>query len=477
MGSFNVSCGISGLSINCGDDVMLFILYPVHRGKIEPSRFLFNRDDFFKPLGLPIEGRYDEYGSLEDIVENEVTKGYERLFGLSIDEIVNNIANECSLREELEKLDCCNLQDLSCMFVLKDVYNALIEYQLAQENKVSDSYVSKQMLEKWGFVKVSEEEQPVKRIHQEELWRLPNTDFDIFYGEYGSSIVHKKHKDYFHYGDHRWTKEIVKDWAETTKTNFLEVFPQFADRFELIESGVVYTRKTERIGKLLESLGLKGKQFKLIGPCFSSAELEEVSKKFLELTGSHLFGNPKAKEELKSCYSVKSFAKEFEELTGIALDFSEYENDYKTDEIFNTYLDREKFFEKLGGQERIIDLFENRDQEALDQLNLTEQEQNFLWSYRLNRYRNVDELSNCFGNPKAFSFMLKENVIQAENELRKLVREYLFFYKSMYSCNKIFFPTLNGEQFENIEAEKVLTDVMTKIVEDRLEENNETYFC
>lgn len=65
MGSFNMSCGLSGASISPGDRVMFVPLknarYPQSLKQIET---IF--EDFYEPSGLPIYGKYDDYGRIDD---------------------------------------------------------------------------------------------------------------------------------------------------------------------------------------------------------------------------------------------------------------------------------------------------------------------------------------------------------------------------------------------------------------------------
>lgn len=100
MGSFSANCGITNLTIGCGDDCVLLPLiakrvyedgtlkrksYAVHPSV---SLFVYN-DDMWEPFCFPIRGKYNDYGGLEDIIENDNTRRLEEYFNLKIQDIVD----------------------------------------------------------------------------------------------------------------------------------------------------------------------------------------------------------------------------------------------------------------------------------------------------------------------------------------------------------------------------------------------------
>jgi hypothetical protein len=105
MGSFSVSCGITRLTIGCGDRcVLLPLIAPkTYDEKCRAQRkdyikistthlFLYNTD-MWEPFCLPIEGIYDDYGSIEKIIKNKNTEIIENYFGLSIEDFVSLITD------------------------------------------------------------------------------------------------------------------------------------------------------------------------------------------------------------------------------------------------------------------------------------------------------------------------------------------------------------------------------------------------
>lgn len=93
MGSFNVACSVSNISISSQERVALIPLQPANARynkthKIEPSSSILMPNTYFNPLTFPIFGKYDEYGSVEAIEENDNTRAIEKHFGMSIEQFV-----------------------------------------------------------------------------------------------------------------------------------------------------------------------------------------------------------------------------------------------------------------------------------------------------------------------------------------------------------------------------------------------------
>ena len=120
MGSFNVTCSVSGISIDDGDPVAYF---PLKKAEyIEPkSRFLIYANCLYEPVCLPIFGEYDDYGRVF-IARDTNVEIVEKHFGKPIDSIVNDEdenGNQC-MPEPIE----------GGMFVHREIYNHLVVNQL-----------------------------------------------------------------------------------------------------------------------------------------------------------------------------------------------------------------------------------------------------------------------------------------------------------------------------------------------------------
>ncbi len=125
MGSYNVACSISNISIGPGEEILFFPLeknkYRYHIGDQNP--FLLGSNCFYNPVCLPIFGEYDDYGGIENIDMNDNVQIIQKFFdGIPIHDI-------CNPQET-------NIEPItSGMFVHKEIFNAMINNPLDEWGK------------------------------------------------------------------------------------------------------------------------------------------------------------------------------------------------------------------------------------------------------------------------------------------------------------------------------------------------------
>jgi hypothetical protein len=151
MGSFNLACPVSGLSILCGDDV--YTLFLIDR-KVEMNNTLrkykescgesmLDDDDSnmamkgckvsnegayaeFKAFGFVIESVYDDYGQVcFDVTDTPHVKLLETFFDLPIDKILECALDGDHIKSYPEHPQLDVLEALTVTFIHKDVYDAL----------------------------------------------------------------------------------------------------------------------------------------------------------------------------------------------------------------------------------------------------------------------------------------------------------------------------------------------------------------
>lgn len=78
MGCWNATCGISNLAITYGSDVVCIpILLENSRNEVAGQCYI---DDMYSPFCLPIFGKYNDYGAMENIILDETAKSTLRIF-------------------------------------------------------------------------------------------------------------------------------------------------------------------------------------------------------------------------------------------------------------------------------------------------------------------------------------------------------------------------------------------------------------
>ncbi len=183
MGSFNVSCGVSRLSIGVGDPVALFPLVPSGYSKFEKLSsvtIVSNSGPFalFNCRALPVIGRYDDYGGMEDIYENENTRIIEQNFNSEGHPVENDDERGSADIYEIVGAWTGYESGHPGMFVHGEIYKALSttligEYSSKDRNVLQGVFpVPPFMLERLGFVLEQTREEGRYKL----LYRHPDSD-------------------------------------------------------------------------------------------------------------------------------------------------------------------------------------------------------------------------------------------------------------------------------------------------------------
>ena len=91
MGCFNKIGFVSSLPILYGDECVLIFMEETHGYKSDKIGGVTYPYDLFKPIFLPIFGNYDDYGRIEYVKDTESVKFIEDFFGMTIDDIINDV--------------------------------------------------------------------------------------------------------------------------------------------------------------------------------------------------------------------------------------------------------------------------------------------------------------------------------------------------------------------------------------------------
>jgi len=117
MGHYSHNCKLSKLPITGGTPVVLFPMVMSNKlysnseeslRKVGSTYMCSNDGNHLKfiPCFFPIRGNYDDYGGIEDIIEDDGTKVLEQYFNLTIQQIANIIT--CGRKDDGydSALDC-----------------------------------------------------------------------------------------------------------------------------------------------------------------------------------------------------------------------------------------------------------------------------------------------------------------------------------------------------------------------------------
>ncbi|MFM2392782.1 MAG: hypothetical protein RLZZ546_764, partial [Bacteroidota bacterium] len=158
MGCWNGTCMVTRLPILSGEKVKLVLLFNQNveycnkydEASVLNTSGMTYSNSMLSPAFLPLSGEYDDYGTIEDIVEdinyNVVLKVLKDKFGSKIKIDMDNIIEDWSLDDIIrgierggcrdaasywvEKTQSWKPFDLSFVFIREDVYNFLAESML-----------------------------------------------------------------------------------------------------------------------------------------------------------------------------------------------------------------------------------------------------------------------------------------------------------------------------------------------------------
>lgn len=431
MGSFNVACSVSNLSINCGDKVKFIPLLPnnFHGNEshlVGVQHFLIYPNCYFNPLCLPISGVYNDYGSIDEILIDDNVKAIEKKFNMNINDFIESITfgNKKKDKDNL-------LENVSGMFILESVYDKLVDYNLKEKNSKLAGYLTEEIAISFGFRKVSNEEQFLFDSYHPNLYRKEGFPYDLKIGNYGADLINGKYKEYYNFGDKRYGKQILYYWDKATKTNAEETFPKVKDIDNLTDK-----------------------------------EYAEIKRTFKTLVGAGIGYNQKAKDK-HSVYSTKTFVECWEKTTGEKLDteFLQKEN------VFSVQYDsfRNKIIENIEPRKKELKMYEemllkvsDKDKEIIEHLIKLNKERELI-NYNLRGHKFI----GFFRDWNFFEELYIQPIL--DGKLKKEFSRYKAFYWAMYNCNRFYFPAMNGEQSGDDEASKMLLDISTEIINKRLE--------
>lgn len=213
MGSFNHKCNFSQLPATCGDRIVVLVGVAQTKNIIGDENY-FAPGASFTPISVPIRGKYNDYGGIEDVDRTPGVEALENFFGLTVEQIVETAERTAlgaedqvkkeytKIREVLSKI--CEFDwkhyDLEISYVME--HEAIFDKMIAMNDiKIKDNYYFKipdKVIEGLGYTKtVLENETHCGR--EVSVWKH-------------DSLPELTEKGYV------WKTEDVGDYGKTTHT-------------------------------------------------------------------------------------------------------------------------------------------------------------------------------------------------------------------------------------------------------------------
>lgn len=176
MGCFNVSCGISGISMYCDDAVLIPLLPARYAPRGEATKnagFVLTGANIvsnegvqvlYYPMTLPIFGNMDSYGRLENIEKDANTECIEKFFDMDISKFADSVASGENFDTVLgwKKFDDEYLKYAAGMYVHREIWDhfsavSYDEFGKPNQSAYDDGYLTDEALALVGFRFVAED--------------------------------------------------------------------------------------------------------------------------------------------------------------------------------------------------------------------------------------------------------------------------------------------------------------------------------
>ena len=454
MGSFNVSCAVSHITIHNGDRAFLFPLLPninkyeIQEGHPDDGTLIVNSasqylhpDEYYIPFCFPVEGKYDDYGSLEDIVENENTKAIEFLLGISINDFVALVTDNRGKNPF-------------------DTYSAFYEVFFDKKEYMEKNIQFDDFLIGMGF-----EQNGMQYIFPGAKYRVEkNAEGYILYTKQEFSKPIQKKLNSLNLNDPYNAKEnllkihvlIEKEYLGLRNKPAYEITRKLSGMFV---NGDIYdflTEKKDMLGDWHENMKVSKHFLREIG--FKQTENKDFidGKVIVEYDG-YCAILKRNNHQIKT-YKCNELINAYEELTGEKLIVSE---EFNCDEVECQFEDMVEDFRER--KKILLNKIFHLEQLGQDTKVLLAKHdfKSGTWKKDINGLRLVEKMK--------YFFELYEDMIE-DKSLKVFYTRYIRFVKNMYHVNSMFFPTFQGVQCGDILKERELVTQSLDILEPKIYE-------
>ena len=102
MGCYNTTGFVSGLNVRCSDPIVAIPCLIVNGGKYSPNNYYTTSQ--LRPISLPLFGKYDDYGSIEDIEDTPSARAWKMSVCDDIEGCMNIFERSNEYRTALSKI-------------------------------------------------------------------------------------------------------------------------------------------------------------------------------------------------------------------------------------------------------------------------------------------------------------------------------------------------------------------------------------
>ena len=442
MGSFNVACSISNTSIRSGEDILLFPLIP-NQNSLPNGGLLIYTNCLFDIMTYPIYGKYDEYGGIKKIVEDDNTKHIENYFNMSIqtfcDIIVDNrksitdfmstfnnhfsqIKASKSYRLTVDEvMKGCDFEFISTMS-----FNTHIES--IYHNKKFDCYFSE--ISYFSF--------------NECIYYLltPTKDFKIDNYNFEKTFIEFFEKEYDYYIHISEENQHIAKKFVTTSGMFVlkQVYDNLSKSIEYM-----YTSHDRFSKKYLEMIGFQYLRVEKSIDRYNKLYKHKSDVYFIGSDGTwaniYKYENGNYIKLRENILHFDTLQKKWKKLTGFKLNM----DCLKTIDVYEYTYDK------------IVEKFKPIDDDLEEDPEFDDMIQEILKIIKNNKFNQTSILEKIKEKPKSkikkIGFKL-DDIYPDKTNFKSEFIKFQNFHSNCYSINKFWFPAMNGEQCGNYKAER-----------------------
>lgn len=453
MGCFNVSCAISHITIHEGDRAFLFPLLPnisiyeIQQGHpndgtviVNPNSQYLYSDEYYTPFCFPIEGDYNDYGSLENIIENENTKAIEQFLKISISDLVRLITDN----RGKDPYDSYGVF-YKIFFDKKEYMGSdiefgefLIELGFKQDGMQYAFPGAKYRIEK---IQKNNAESYVLQFNDESISEKLK-DFDLNDPYDGKRNLLRAHL------------QVEKEYLGIKNKSAFEITSKLSGMFV---HGDIYDFMTKR-DEQSETERMNMRVPKCILKAFGFEQVEDVflTKEGVSIKHDGYYTILKTKTQEMKVYSCKELIDSYKILTCKELVVPK---EFDFDESTCLFEDMVESFQNTKGL--LVNMLLHAEQSGQQDISafLMDDLESGEWINRVNGLRAFKEMN--------YFLRIYEKMIE-NRKIKEFYIKYIRFIGNMYPVNAMFFPTFQGVQGGDILKERELVTTTLKILDKKI---------
>lgn len=476
MGSFSASCGMSKLPITSNEKIVFIALKPVQQYnnknknlELPTSHLIHSQQPLYKAFFLPIEGNYNTYGGLENIVKDDNVELLEKHYGKSINDIFNTMTCNRGIFDSYSDIHkiwniklynentLANFKKLGFELIKFDgkeiMYNKEFNLKIYNNDDTNNFNISQNYIlnyetiqEKYNFDNIDDIKKETKTIKHQKNINIPNyvgsgiSLQSLIYNETGI-ILGLKEKE---------NMKFIKELTSLSGAFFLkEIYDKMSKNLNFQSYSKIITNEKPITYERIKPIHLREIGFEQIDD--KNFKLDNISLKL------NYSADIKIDDQIyssgRNIYLVGDLIKFLNSKTELNIDINKIEH-------------------LIGVKASLLDLAYEIDLivKEINVSKLNNKQGEALFNQVLRAFDSNNQVFN--DNPIYFESLLNKIVSKdfiSIDELCSKIDSIQTFENSMAATNNYYIPSFSGYQDGCIEMNKYLNDIITNYINKEIE--------